>query len=233
MLNITILLNITNLVNISNTLTNTTNLLNNQTNITNKSFNYIYSNQVLCGFQNTILNCLNSKCKNLKSSVQDYCKIDCLKNEQTFIQLITETCFNIYKSNNNCNQFQFLSNKLNKCNVYNNFNYLNSCYNDILMCPKYQIITKHSSSDVSYLAILAGLVFCAICCCKTRKIYEDSHRVYSESIFENRQNNSRYENYEYKEPDIESNIKCKEPEILPKESDFECKKNNICIKICL
>ena len=232
------MLNITLLLNISNTII----LLNNQNNATNISFNYIYSNQALCGFQNTILNCLNTKCKNLKSSVQDYCKIECLKNELTYIQLITQTCFKVYKSNNNCNQFQLLSNNLNKCNVYNNFNYMNKCFNDILNCPKYQIITNYSSSEVSYLAILAGIVFCVICCCKTKKIYENSNRIHNECTFEHRQNDYEYHT-EYKEPDIESNIKSKEPvmeskksnieyikpDIVPKESDFECKKNNICI----
>jgi hypothetical protein len=175
-----ILINITNnkiLINITNNkfLMNITNEINNKSVI---NFNYIYSDQLLCTFQNTILNCINLKCKNLKSLIQNTCNLQCLTDEVNYINYIKELCIKKYKININCNQFQLLTNNLNKCYKYNNVDYINTCFNNIL-CPIYQNNINDSYSGISYLGILVGIIFFGIICCKTKKL---NQRIYNDSI---------------------------------------------------
>jgi len=129
----------------------------------NITSDYIYSNQILCTFQKTILDCINT-CKN-----QYTCKLQCFKNETSYIDLIIKTCFQLYNSNNNCNNFQNLNNNLKKCDM-KNFNNANWCFNDILKCPDNKNTLQKNPDDIILgCTILGVIIIVSICyytnCC--------------------------------------------------------------------
>jgi hypothetical protein len=143
---------------------NTINItINNFSNITEN----IYSQTLLCYYQKTIFNCV-SNCKNVKTQYANNCKLQCLINEKNYINSIEIELCNT--KSQDCNNFKNLVNNLNNCDMNDNFYIVNTCFNNILKCPKYQINTPQSTNNDYIFGIIIGITF-FFCICSYTKCF--------------------------------------------------------------